>query len=267
MVCREEDQISGYCTIDGKETYLDFCLSNQFNIEYVKIPKTLSCICDNCFSFMANLVSVEIPENIQEIGDYAFSNCQSLENINIKSNTIEIIPQGCFENNRLLNHITLPDKIKRIKSKAFYGCEKISSILFSNNLEEIGYGAFCFCNQLSNIVIPKNINIIEKYAFYFCEKIKCIKFENQNDFQINNNSFNFNIIEKILAKPNFLLKIKDYINPIKHKKNGEKVNGNAINCVLAIEVQNKPTDVVYYTSDNSSYLVAPYARILIRHKK
>ena len=59
---------------------------------------------------------------------------------------------------------------------------------------------------------------------------------------------------------------KDYINPYKIMKDGARKNGNAINCVLAIEVTEKPSEI-FYISDNSKYLVAPYARILIRNKK
>lgn len=60
---------------------------------------------------------------------------------------------------------------------------------------------------------------------------------------------------------------KVYINAKKIMKNGERLNGNAINCVLAINQIKKPIDTIYYTSDNSDYLVAPYARILIKNKK
>ena len=60
---------------------------------------------------------------------------------------------------------------------------------------------------------------------------------------------------------------KDYLNPKKILKNGEEKNGNAINCVLAIETDKKPVDKIYYISDNSKYLIAPYARILIKNKK
>ncbi|QQR77487.1 MAG: adenine-specific methyltransferase EcoRI family protein [Candidatus Moraniibacteriota bacterium] len=60
---------------------------------------------------------------------------------------------------------------------------------------------------------------------------------------------------------------KVYINTKKIMKNGAKQNGNAINCVLAINQTKKPVDIIYYTSDNSDYLVAPYARILIKNKK
>ncbi|MBP5418531.1 MAG: adenine-specific methyltransferase EcoRI family protein [Bacteroidales bacterium] len=60
---------------------------------------------------------------------------------------------------------------------------------------------------------------------------------------------------------------KDYINPKKVLKDGKIVNGGAINCVLAIEIAEKPTNTIYYTSDNSKYLLPPYARILIRRKQ
>ncbi|MFA9262762.1 MAG: adenine-specific methyltransferase EcoRI family protein [Undibacterium sp.] len=59
---------------------------------------------------------------------------------------------------------------------------------------------------------------------------------------------------------------KNFVNPYKVMRDGTKKNGNAINCVLAIESQTKPEDI-YYISDNSKYLVAPYARVLIKNKK
>lgn len=57
---------------------------------------------------------------------------------------------------------------------------------------------------------------------------------------------------------------KDYVNPKKVTKDNKVHNGGAINCVLAIETDTKPAGKVYYTSDNSGYLVPPYARVLIR---
>lgn len=59
---------------------------------------------------------------------------------------------------------------------------------------------------------------------------------------------------------------KDYINPKKILKDGKIVSGGAINCVLAISTKTKPINQVYYTSDNSDYLIPPYARILIKKK-
>ena len=76
----------------------------------------------------------------------------------------------------------------------------------------------------------------------------------------------FSIIALGNSRDNFTPN-KDYINPIKHMKDGKVVNGGAINCVLAIEQNLKPVNTIYYTSDNSKYLVPPYARILISNKE
>lgn len=59
---------------------------------------------------------------------------------------------------------------------------------------------------------------------------------------------------------------KDYINPKKIMKNGNIKNGNAINCVLAIKTNLLPVNTTYYTADKTKYLIAPYARIIIKHK-
>ena len=75
----------------------------------------------------------------------------------------------------------------------------------------------------------------------------------------------FEIIALGNSKENFT-PTKVYVNPIKHSKTGEIQNGNAINCVLAFNQKEKPVDSVFYTSENSDFLVAPYARILIRRK-
>ena len=76
----------------------------------------------------------------------------------------------------------------------------------------------------------------------------------------------FKITELGNSRDNFTPN-KDYINPKKHTKDGQVVNGGAINCVLAIETDKEPYEMVYYTSDNSKYLIPPYARIIIKNKK
>ena len=59
----------------------------------------------------------------------------------------------------------------------------------------------------------------------------------------------------------------DFINPKKVLKDGSIRDGGAINCVLALEADSAPVGKIYYTSDNFKYLVAPYARIIIRRKQ
>lgn len=64
-------------------------------------------------------------------------------------------------------------------------------------------------------------------------------------------------------KPN-----KDYKKPIKYLKNGKTASGGAINMVLVYYIKNKPINKVYYTSENADgFLLAPFARILIKRKE
>ena len=75
----------------------------------------------------------------------------------------------------------------------------------------------------------------------------------------------FEIVELGNSRENFTPN-KDYINPKKVLKDGTIVNGGAINCVLTLSTPIKPINQIYYISDNSDYLLPPYARILIRKK-
>ena len=59
---------------------------------------------------------------------------------------------------------------------------------------------------------------------------------------------------------------KDYVNPIKHLKDGSTINGGAINCVLAIRTSEQPINQIYYSADDVPYLIAPDARLLIKRR-
>ncbi|RSL29216.1 DNA methyltransferase [Salibacterium salarium] len=62
--------------------------------------------------------------------------------------------------------------------------------------------------------------------------------------------------------PNF-----EFENPKSYTKNGKVSKAGMLNRVLAYEVDDKPEKGTYYTADNvEGYLIAPYARILIRKK-
>lgn len=59
----------------------------------------------------------------------------------------------------------------------------------------------------------------------------------------------------------------DFINPKAHTQKGKVSNAGMLNRVLAYQVDKKPEKGTYYTADNiDGYLVAPYARILIKKK-
>lgn len=75
------------------------------------------------------------------------------------------------------------------------------------------------------------------------------------------NEMRYEIVALGNSRDNFT-PTKDYVNPKKHTSSGV-INGNAINCVLAIKMNSIPTGI-WYSSDNEPILFAPYARVLIK---
>ena len=61
---------------------------------------------------------------------------------------------------------------------------------------------------------------------------------------------------------------KIYENVTQHSKNGKPSSGNKVNDGPTLLLNNPPKNKTYYTIDNiEGYLIAPYARILIKNKK
>jgi hypothetical protein len=78
----------------------------------------------------------------------------------------ELIEIGteAFNNCILLRDVSLSDTLKRIKSKAFYCCEKIATITLPVNLEYIGTEAF-YNTKISYLDIPDSVKVIGNNAF------------------------------------------------------------------------------------------------------
>lgn len=81
-----------------------------------------------------------------------------------------------------LVNITLPDTIKTIKDKAFFGRGKNATINFPEGLETIGFAAFYNSGAdgaLRELVFPSTLKSIGRRAFYSCSNIQSITFKSQ----------------------------------------------------------------------------------------
>lgn len=105
-----------------------------------------------------NLKEVKIKKRVNEYGhEYA-------ENA---------IPESAFsiDNNNVprLYNLALPDNLKTIGSKAFYGQSLSGSLIIPEGVKEIGYGAFDGCiNLTGTLSLPSTLEVIENYAFDLC---------------------------------------------------------------------------------------------------
>lgn len=116
----------------------------------------------------SGITRLVIPRTITKIGTAAFANCDLLLEVEFEEGIqIEEIPQGMFGFDSSLREITIPETVKTIGFRAFYGCTSLSTVTLPQNLKKIGENAFEECAALSDISLPDGLESIEMLAFYF----------------------------------------------------------------------------------------------------
>lgn len=90
-----------------------------------------------------------------------------------KSASVVIIPKQVRINGTTYS-------ITSIRSKAFYECTSLSSLVISNSVVSIGEDAFWGCSDLASLVFGKNVSEIGNYAFANCN-ISRIEFANEEN--------------------------------------------------------------------------------------
>lgn len=67
-----------------------------------------------------------------------------------------------------LTSVSIPLTMKNIGAKAFYGCHELSSVTIPRAVTTIGDYAFYSCYGLTEVIIPKGVTTIGAYAFACC---------------------------------------------------------------------------------------------------
>ena len=81
------------------------------------------------------------------------------------------IGTSCFENNNVIENITLPAKISTISSYSFKNCEKIVELNIPSGVLNIETAAFEGCENLESITLPSSLTSIGSNAFKGCSSL------------------------------------------------------------------------------------------------
>ena len=119
----------------------------QYSLESVKLPETVTVIGSNTFRDAVNLRSVNIPAHTTTIGGSAFENCRSLEKID------------------------LPDDVRSIGGSAFRNCQSLKEFTFPPQVTTIPALVLGDCRELTDVIIPKAVTKIDARSFEGCGKI------------------------------------------------------------------------------------------------
>ena len=114
---------------------------------------------------------VSIPEGVLSIGDIAFHGTR-ITQVSFPE-TLNSIGSRAFLGCDLLTSLSLPRHLIRIEESAFAGCKGISgSLILPDSLIDLGVSAFEDCFNISGkLVIPSKITEIPSTAFFNCNKL------------------------------------------------------------------------------------------------
>ena len=80
---------------------------------------------------------------------------------------VTAVAAGAFTKDSTLQEVVLPDTVREIGDRAFWG-SGLRSVQFGNGLEKIGYLAFSQCQYLSEIDLPESVQMLSRHAFSYC---------------------------------------------------------------------------------------------------
>lgn len=180
--------VSGWVNGSIKVTSIgETAFSGYKDITSVEISENVTHIGDRAFMNCSSLESVVIPNTVQTLGHNPFMGCSNLTKIEVADDhptlatidgvlfskpdkrlvtypngftaTSYEIPRGikvidayAFVYSDLLD-ITIPDTVKTIARRAFYGCDMLTTVALPDSVEEIGGNPFYGCDKLIDIQV------------------------------------------------------------------------------------------------------------------
>ena len=140
-------------------------------------------------------------DNVISIGNEAFLNSR-LEEIRLSSN-LKTIGWKAFYGCDKLTSIDIPAGVTEIGEEAFSTCSSIVSFVIPDGITRIGKDLLRGCKSLTSVVIPKSVTYIDE-AFYSCKSLKTIYFKgSEEEWEAIEKMHNNNLWSKVTIVYNY----------------------------------------------------------------
>ena len=120
--------------------------------------KKVTAIGENAFYGVKDIMQVSIPASVVEIGASAFTNCNNLIRVNIPSNSkLTTIKHSAFSDCSGLVEIVIPESVISIDNYVFSYCNSLTKVTIPSNVTKLGLGAFYGCEKLRTVVLSSKL--------------------------------------------------------------------------------------------------------------
>lgn len=149
----------------------------------VKIPNSVTSICENAFDGCYLLQSIKIPSSVKSFNSYGtFNCCKQLTTVIFEEGSkLNSIGPSMFYGCEALESFDIPDSVTYIGDSAFSVCPALTSLEIPNGVTEIGYYAFMGCSSLTSITIPASVLEMGYAALAICDKLESITVASGNE--------------------------------------------------------------------------------------
>lgn len=145
---------------DTVETIRDFAVQNCRELQRIVLPRALRNLGEHAIYGVPALQTLELPEDCAHytLRDGILYNREMTELI--------FCPPACG-----LTCYAVPDTVRKISPRAFYGCRTLREIRLPEGLRSIGERAFANTG-LTNVILPDSLTEVEDHAFAGCRAME-----------------------------------------------------------------------------------------------
>lgn len=140
-------------------------------LKSIKLPDTINSIGDEAFFGCEVLEDLEIPENSLKLGENIVSTDCAWTKKQQEKSSLVIIGNTVVDGTACEGTVEIPEGVTTIGKYAFSG-SKIEHIKIPGSVRKIRERAFSGCEQLKDLEIPEGVMKIEEYAFFACTALE-----------------------------------------------------------------------------------------------
>lgn len=161
------------------------------SLKHIEIPDSVKFIGNFAFYGCTELENISFGNTVQSIGDIAFGDCYNLKRVDIdnlqgwcecnftsiKSTPFWDADPDLYVNGTLVTNLVIPVGTAVIKNYAFASYCGIKSLHVPDTVKGIGKKAFWGCSELTDITLGKSVSYIDHGAFRKCDGLAHITFD------------------------------------------------------------------------------------------